>query len=204
MELFNQILFMVFAFIALALLLSAIPQFKVKKSELPSLYWPISIGIYVLSCLSFGLAPWIFKPLLTLGNFSLVSSTLALVFLYRSWNNNPFNKLQTGLLIAIPIFIAIFYESLRVTPNSFHQRVALITIVQEVFLAWQVWELIKYYKKEQSISCGWLFLVTLGNLLASVSRTYIILTGDGPTNIFVYVEDIWGLKRGKGMQEKEY
>ena len=193
MELANQIFFLIFALIALALFLSAIFQFKIKQPDWPSIYWPISIGLYFISCLSFGLAPWLFKPLLTLANFSFLSSTMGLVFLYRSWNNKLFNKLQTGLLIAIPIFVAVFYESLRVTPNSFQQRVALITISIEVFLAWQVWELIRYYKKEQSTIGALLLLITIVNLLASLSRTILILTGDGPTNIFIYVEDHWAL-----------
>ena len=193
MELANQIFFLIFALIALALFLSAIFQFKIKQPDSPSIYWPISIGLYFICCLSFGLAPWLFKPLLTLAKFSFLSSTMGLVFLYRSWNNKLFNKLQTGLLIAIPIFVAVFYESLRVTPNSFQQRVALITISIEVFLAWQVWELIRYYKKEQSTIGALLLLITIVNLLANLSRTILILTGDGPTNIFIYVEDHWAL-----------
>jgi signal transduction histidine kinase len=193
MELANQIFFIVFALIALALLLSAIPQFQVQRENLPSIYWPLSVGFYSLCCLSFGAALWVNKFLLTVANTSLIIATLALVFLYRSWNGRPFDKLQTVVLFSIPLFIAIFYEPLRTTPNTFHHRVALITGTQEVFLAWQVWELIQYYKKDRSTIVRWLILVTLVTFLGNVFRTYRILTGDGPTNIFLYVEDGWAL-----------
>ena len=193
MELANQIFFIVFALIALALLLSVVPQFQVERSELPSVYWPLGIGFYALCCLSFGVALWVDKFLLTIANTSLIISTLLLVFLYRSWNGRPFNKLQTVFLVCIPMIVAILYEPLRATPNTFHQRVALITITQEAFLAWQVWELIDYYKKDKLIIVRWLILVTLVTLLGNIFRTYRILTGDGPTNIFLYVEDGWAL-----------
>ena len=193
MELANQIFFIVFALIALALLLSAIPQFQVERSDLPSVYWPLGIGFYALCCLSFGTALWVNKFLLTIANTSLIISALLLVFLYRSWNGRPFNKLQTVFLFCIPIIIAIFYEPLRTTPNTFYQRVALITSAQEAFLAWQVWELTSYYKKDKSIIVRWLILITLVTLLGNILRTYRILTGDGPTNIFLYVEDGWAL-----------
>ena len=80
MELANQIFFIVFALIALALLLSVVPQFQVERSELPSVYWPLGIGFYALCCLSFGVALWVDKFLLTIANTSLIISTLLLVF----------------------------------------------------------------------------------------------------------------------------
>jgi hypothetical protein len=50
------------------------------------------------------------------------------------------------LLWLIPVFIFFFYDYLRVMPETFKHRVALITITQELFLVWQIWELIKHYK----------------------------------------------------------
>ena len=193
MELANQVFFIVFALIALALLLSAIPQFQVERSDLPSFYWPLGVGFYAVCCLSFGVALWVDKFLLTVANTTLIISALSLSLLYRSWNGEPFNKLQTLFLFSIPMIVAILYEPLRTAPNTFYQRVALITSVQEAFLAWQVWELTKYYKKDKSTIIRWLILVTLVTFLGNVFRTYRILTGDGPTNIFLYVEDGWAL-----------
>ncbi|MEI6183334.1 MAG: HAMP domain-containing sensor histidine kinase [Polynucleobacter sp.] len=54
-------------------------------------------------------------------------------------------------------------------------------------------ELIKFYKKEGSRIVAWLALITLFTLMGNVLRTYQILTGDGPKNIFLYTEEPFGL-----------
>ena len=193
MEIANQIFFIVFALITFAILLSAIPQFQAQRSDWPSIYWPLSSGFYTLSALSFGLALWVNKFLLTIANTSLLMSSLALVFLYRSWGEKPFTKIQTLLIWLIPLGIAILYEPLRVTPDTFLQRVALITIAQEIFVTWQLWELIKFYKKDRPRIVSWLIFLTMFTLMGNIFRTYRILTGDGPTNIFLYTEDAFAL-----------
>jgi signal transduction histidine kinase len=193
MELANQIFFIVFALITFAIMLSAIPQFQVQRADWPSIYWPLSTSFFALSCLSFGLALWTHKFLLTIANTSLLMSSIALICLYRSWNEKPFNKIQTLLIWLIPLVIAILYEPLRTTPNTFHQRVALITITQEILVAWQLVELIKFYKKGPSRIRAWIIFLTTLTLLGNVVRTYRILTGDGPTDIFIYTEDAFSL-----------
>ena len=193
METANQIFFIVFALITFAILLSAIPQFQAPRSDWPSIYWPLSISFYTLCCLSFGIALWVNKFLLTIANTSLLMSSLALVFLYRSWGEKPFNKIQTLLIWLIPLGVAILYEPLRVTPDTFLQRVALITIAQEIFVTWQLWELIKFYKKDRPRIVSWLIFLTMFTLMGNIFRTYRILTGDGPTNIFLYTEDAFAL-----------
>ena len=193
MEVANQIFFIVFALITFAILLSAIPQFQARRSDWPSMYWPLSSSFYTLSALSFGLALWVNKFLLTIANTSLLMSSLALVFLYRSWGEKPFNKIQTLLIWLIPLGVAILYEPLRVTPDTFLQRVALITITQEILVTWQLWELTKFYKKDRPRIVSWIFFLTLFTLMGNLFRTYRILTGDGPTNIFLYTEDAFAL-----------
>jgi signal transduction histidine kinase len=193
MELANQIFFVVFALITFAIVLSAIPQFQVQRADWPNIYWPLSTSFFALSCLSFGLALWVNKFLLTIANTSLLMSSLALICLYRAWNQKPFNKIQTLLIWLIPLVVAILYEPLRTTPHTFHQRVALITITQEILVAWQLVELIKFYKKGRPRIAVWIILLTALTLLGNVVRTYQILTGDGPTNIFLYTEDAFAL-----------
>jgi signal transduction histidine kinase len=193
MELANQIFFVVFALITFAIVLSAIPQFQVQRADWPNIYWPLSTSFFALSCLSFGLALWVNKFLLTIANTSLLMSSIALVCLYRAWNQKPFNKIQTLLIWLIPLVVAILYEPLRITQNTFHQRVALITITQEILVAWQLMELIKFYKKGRPRIAVWIILLTALTLLGNVVRTYQILTGDGPTNIFLYTEDAFAL-----------
>lgn len=193
MELANLIFFIIFALITFAIVLSAIPLFQAQRADWPSIYWPLSTSFFALSCLSFGLALWVNKFLLTIANTSLLMSSIALICLYRAWNQKPFHKIQNLSIWLIPLVIAIVYEPLRTAPNTFLHRVALITITQEILVAWQLVELIKFYKKGRPRIAVWIILLTVLTLLANVVRTYQILTGGGPINIFLYTEDAFAL-----------
>ena len=108
MELANQIFFIAFALIGLGLFLSAVYQYRANKASGFSIYWPLSVGIFSLSSLSFGIALWTHKFFLTIANTSFIISVFLLIFLYRSWNQRPFTKNQALLLSLIPVFIFFF------------------------------------------------------------------------------------------------
>ena len=189
MEAANQIFFIVFALISLGLFLSALYQYRGNRLSEFSIYWPLSIGLFSLSSFSFGIALWTHQFFLTIANTSFILSVFLLIFLYRSWNQRPFTKIQALLLWLIPVFIFFFYDYLRVTPETFKQRVALITIAQELFLIWQIWELLKYYKTDRTILVRWLIFLSAFTLLGEICRTIWILFGSTQTNFFLYAQD---------------
>jgi len=189
METANQIFFIVFSLIGLGLFLSALYQYHANRVREFSIYWPLSLGLFSLSSFSFGIALWTHKFFLTIANTSFVISVFLLIFLYRSWTQRPFTKIQAFLLWLIPVFIFFFYDYLRVTPETFKQRVALITIAQELFLIWQIWELLKYYKTDRSILVRWLIFLSAFTLLGETCRTVWVLFGSTQTNFFLYAQD---------------
>ena len=193
MEIANQIFFIVFSLIGLGLFLSALFQYRANWVSGFSIYWPLSVGLFSLSSFSFGIALWTHKFFLTIANTTFIVSVFLLIFLYRSWNKRPFNKIQTVLLWLIPVFIFFFYNYLRVMPETFKHRVALITITQELFLAWQIWELIKYYKVERTIVVKWLIFLTTFTLLGETCRTLWVLIGSTQINFFLYAQDALAL-----------
>jgi len=193
MELANQIFFIAFSLIGLGLFLSALYQYRASRVGGLSIYWPLSVGIFSLSSFSFGIALWTHKFFLTVANTSFIVSVFLLIFLYRAWNKRPFTKLQTLLLCLIPIFIFFLYDYLRVTPDTFKHRVALITITQELFLIWQIWELRKYYKANRTIVVRWLIFLTSFTLLGEICRTLWVLFGSTQTNFFLYAQDALAL-----------
>jgi signal transduction histidine kinase len=193
MELANQIFFIAFSLIGLGLFLSALYQYRVSRASGLSIYWPLSVGIFSLSSFSFGIALWTHNFLLTIANTSFIVSVFLLIFLYRSWNQRPFTKIQVVLLWLIPVFISIFYDYLRVTPDTFKHRVALITITQELFLIWQLWELRKYYKVDRTIVVKWLIFLTAFTLIGEVCRTIWVIFGSTQTNFFLYAQDALAL-----------
>ena len=193
MELANQIFFVVFSLIGLGLFFVALYQYQANKGDGFSIYYPLSLGIFSLSSFCFGIALWTDKFFLTIANTSFVVSILLLVFLYRSWNQRPFTKLQTFLLWLIPIAIFFYYDYLRVLPETFKHRVALITITQELLLVWQIWELVKHYKVNQAKVLKWLIFLSAFTLIGEISRTLWVLIGSGQTNFFLYAQDALAL-----------
>lgn len=193
MELANQIFFIVFSLIGLGLFLSALYQYRANGASGFSIYWPLSVGIFSLSSFSFGIALWTHKFFLTIANTSFIVSVFLLVFLYRSWNQRPFTKIQSLFLWLIPVAIFFFYDYLRVMPESFKHRVALITITQEFFLVWQLWELRKYYEVDKTIVVKWLIVLSAFTLIGETCRTLWVLIGSNQTNFFLYAQDALAL-----------
>jgi signal transduction histidine kinase len=193
MELANQIFFIVFSLIGLGLFLSSLYQYRANRGSGFSIYWPLSVGIFSLSSFSFGIALWIHQFFLTVANTSFIVSVFVLIFVYRSWNQRPFTKIQTIVLWLIPVFIFFLYDYLRTMPDSFKYRVALITITQELFLVWQIWELRQYYKVDRTIVVKWLIFLTAFTLLGETCRTLWILIGSTQTNFFLYAQDALAL-----------
>lgn len=193
MELANQIFFIVFSLIGMGLFLSALYQYRSDRTSGFSIYWPLSIGLFSLSSFCFGIALWTHKFFLTMANTSFIVSVFLLIFLYRSWNQHPFTKIQTLLLWLVPVFIFFFYDYLRVTPETFKHRVALITITQELFLIWQIWELRKYYKVERTVVVKWLIFLSAFTLLGETCRTLWVLIGSTQVNFFLYAQDALAL-----------
>jgi len=193
MELANQIFFIVFSLIGLGLFLSSLYQYRANRASGFSIYWPLSVGIFSLSSFSFGIALWVHQFFLTVANTSFIVSVFVLIFVYRSWNQRPFTKIQTIVLWLIPVFIFFLYDYLRTMPDSFKYRVALITITQELFLVWQIWELRQYYKVDRTIVVKWLIFLTAFTLLGETCRTLWILIGSTQTNFFLYAQDALAL-----------
>jgi signal transduction histidine kinase len=189
MELANQIFFIAFSLIGLGLFLSALHQYRANEGSGFSIYWPLSVGVFSLSSFSFGIALWTHQFFLTIANTSFIVSVFLLIFLYRSWNQSSFTKIQTFLLWIIPVFIFFFYDYLRVIPDTFKHRVALITITQEIFLIWQIWELRKYHKVDRTIVVRWLIFLTAFTLVGEICRTLWVLFGSTQTNFFLYAQD---------------
>jgi len=184
MEIANQIFFIVFSLISVGLFLSALYQYRANGGDGFSIYWPLSVGIFSLSSFSFGIALWTHQFFLTIANTSFIVSVFLLIFLYRSWSQRPFTKMQALLLSLIPVFIFFLYDYLRVMPGTFKHRVALITITQELFLIWQIWELKNYYKANRTILVRWLIFLTTFTLLGEICRTLWVLFGSAQTNYF--------------------
>jgi signal transduction histidine kinase len=131
MELANQIFFIAFSLIGLGLFLSALYQYRANGASGYGIYWPLSVGMFALSSFSFGIALWTHPFFLTIANTAFIVSVFLLIFLYRSWNQRPFTKIQTLFLWLIPVFIFFFYDYLRVMPGTKEENERITELLKE-------------------------------------------------------------------------
>ena len=180
----NQIFFLIFCAITVALMLVIIPQYRMAQTEKPSLFWPVSISLYFLSCLGFGLAASVSLILMTAANAALICSVLTLNFLYRSWMRKPFTRVQGLFLLCIPILFICLYEPLRVAVDTFRERVALASGIIIFLMLWQSYDLYQFAKEGTSKVLHWLLALTLFVVIVTFIRAYMIISADGPNTLF--------------------
>jgi signal transduction histidine kinase len=189
MQLANQIFFLVFALLSFTFFFSYFWQFNFSDKNNTNNNLLISCGLYGICCLGFGLAPWVNQFFLTIANTCYVAANIALICLYSSWSNQPFSRWAKITLWSLPVVIGILYEPLRSLAGTFQQRVALITISQELLLLWQLVILFKFRYISKNPAVKLILFLTMLNLLASSFRTFRILSLDNPNNTFLYTED---------------
>lgn len=180
----NQIFFLIFCAITMALMLVIIPQYRMAQTEKPSFFWPASIGLYLFSCLTFGLAASVSQVFMTVANTALICSVLALNFLYRSWMKKPFSLLQSLLLLGLPILFIFIYEPLRVAQDTFRERVALASGIIVLLMLLQSYDLYKLVKLGISSVLSWLLALTVFVVTVTIIRGCLIVSDGGPNNIF--------------------
>jgi len=125
MELFNLVFYCAMTVVVLVIFLGAISHQEFRSQYQHHHYWPTALILMIASCVGFigvGFQPLFF---LSLGNTSLIFSSLATLFFIRSWD--PKNKIISfkHFWIGYVIFF-IAYEFLRINA-SFNTRVYFVT-----------------------------------------------------------------------------
>ena len=125
MELFNFVFYISMAVVTLVIFLGAISHKEFRSQYQDHRYWPTALILMALSCFGFimaGLQPFFF---LSLGNTSLIFSSLAIFLFIKSWD--PANKRfpYRNFWIAFVVLL-VAYEFLRIY-TSFNTRVYFVT-----------------------------------------------------------------------------
>ena len=125
MELFNFVFYLSMAVVTLVIFLGAISHKEFRSQYQDHYYWPTALILMALSCFGFimaGLQPLFF---LSLGNTSLIFSSLAVFLFIKSWD--PSNKRfpYRNFWIAFVVLL-VAYEFLRIYV-SFNARVYFVT-----------------------------------------------------------------------------
>lgn len=122
MALVNQLFYFCFGAIMLVMFVGTLRRID---SATQSVYWLISLGLMTVASFSFALAGITPVFLLSLGNTTLLFSSIAVVLFIRSWDPNNKEVNQSYFWFAFFVFL-IGYEFLRIF-TSFSFRVYLMT-----------------------------------------------------------------------------
>lgn len=148
MELFNFVFYISMAVVTLVIFLGAISHKEFRSQYQDHRYWPTTLILMALSCFGFimaGLQPFFF---LSLGNTSLIFSSLAIFLFIKSWDpaNNRFPYRNFWIAFVV---LLVAYEFLRIYA-SFNTRVYFVTSVLGILSLLGLVELFLIPKGEQT------------------------------------------------------
>ncbi|QWE11712.1 HD domain-containing phosphohydrolase [Polynucleobacter sp. AP-Titi-500A-B4] len=148
MELFNFVFYISMAVVTLVIFLGAISHKEFRSQYQDHRYWPAALILMALSCFGFimaGLQPFFF---LSLGNTSLIFSSLAIFLFIKSWDpaNNRFPYRNFWIAFVV---LLVAYEFLRIYA-SFNTRVYFVASVLGILSLLGLVELFLIPKGEQT------------------------------------------------------
>ena len=148
MELFNIVFYLSMMTVVAVIFLGAVKHKDLRALYSEYHYWPISLILMTISCAGFigaGFQPFFF---LSLGNTSLIFSSLAVLLFIKSWDPQA-QKLELKYFwIGYCIFL-VAYEFLRIYA-SFNTRVYFVASILGIFSLLGFVELFLIPKSEQT------------------------------------------------------
>ena len=200
MQLFNIVFYVSMAIVVAVILVGSTTHKEFKAQYQSFYYWPIALGLMIISCLSFlavGFTPIFF---LALANTSLIFSSLAILLFIRSWDlTNARVKFRT-YWVAYAILL-VGYELLRIY-LSFNARVFIVTAILASCSLTALVEVCLIPKKERSKQYVALQLAFLIHLCILAARTFSVAYGasNGSSILNIYQEGSYtSMLRALGM-----
>ncbi len=168
MQAANQIFFSLLALMLVGLYVSTITPSGYKKDK-NLVYWQASILLRALAFIVWTVSPYLFGFSLTIANFCFLASMVLLVLLFRSWR---VDITRSGLLVAaaFSLISIIIYEVLRQSGAGFAIRTGFMSIPILILSIWEVNELTRLLKKDQSFGLK----VLMGIVLVSLAVTFSV------------------------------
>ncbi len=168
MQAANQIFFSLLALMLVGLYVSTITPAGYKKDK-NLVYWQASILLRALAFIVWTVSPYLFGFSLTIANFSFLASMVLLVLLFRSWRVelSRSDLMTAGIFLLVSIFI---YEILRQSDVGFAIRTGYMSIPISILSIWEINELSRLLKKDQSFGLK----VLMGIVLVSLAITFSV------------------------------
>ncbi|MBU3636067.1 sensor histidine kinase [Polynucleobacter sp. es-MAR-4] len=151
MEQINQLIFIVYALVLLGILTSTLGQDNASSPLIAGGYWSSSLLLRASSLFTWAALPIFGEFLLDVANGAYLASSVTLCLLFRSWNAKINARLLVFLMLCW-IFVMVAFHFLRLQPDSFAQRVMLVTIPIILLESWQIYELVRQLRSDKSFT----------------------------------------------------
>lgn len=171
-------------------MLGFLPQYEEYKVNKKTIFWPISLSLYAISMMCFGLAPWLGKPVLAIANISLIWGAFSISILFRSWRL----AIKNSTLIYASIFmlgLASAYLVLLEIASTVIQ-IHFMNSVLSILSIWQIYELLKQIQKKGAFQIKALLVVVFLQFFTRTARSADLLFLSNLDPITLYGEEIVG------------
>jgi len=187
MQLINLLFYFTFAFLVLIIFIGTVRGFDKKTIQTESIYWPLALGLMVLSSFAFGMNAWYRPYFVTIANTTMVFSGVATALLIRSWAIPSATSLLKALFLAGIVFACAF-ESLRLL-GKYEWMVYLVLSSVALTTVWALFEINTLSKEESSFHLIVLKYALVIGLCLSMGRAYFVYL-EGSNTSSIYEENI--------------
>lgn len=188
MEIFNQIIFAIFALILVGIFVSSIRKESSVDFQFFNLYWPASLLLRAASFAAFALVPIFNKPALVVANISLVASTVTIALFIRAWQN-PISLNLKKFLFLLTFAVTAAYIYLLMQDNGYSARVALIGTVGTLMTIWEGYEIWRNLKHLRSFILRLTFLLTVSQtFIGTAALIFVNITNTNQTPNILFAD----------------
>ncbi len=183
MQLINQIFYFTFAFLVLIIFIGAIRGFDKKTIQTESIYWPLTLGLMVLSSFAFGMSSLYRQYFVTIANTAMVFSGISTALLIRWWTIPSASSFLKPFLLALVVF-ACSFEVLRQF-GKYEWMIYLVLFSVALTTVWALFEINTLTKEEYSFHLIVLKYSLVIGLCLSMGRAYFVyLEGSNASSIY--------------------
>ena len=190
MQLANQTFYLAIFIAFLGLMTSFFWGRGGQKDQYRIIYWPLALGLFAISTLSFFLAPWAPKFVLAIANLALVGGALCISLLFNQWNASISTLKKVGSAIFF-VGVAITYIYLLNTGTT-QDRIHLMNISLALISLWQLVSLRCFLKQDNTYQIKLLIFVELFQLCVRLLRSLFLFAQPDVAMSSLYQEDILG------------
>jgi HD-GYP domain-containing protein (c-di-GMP phosphodiesterase class II) len=190
MLLVNQTFYLAIFIVLIGLMARFLANRADDRAQFRVIYWPAGLSFLAGSMLSFFLAPWFGKLVLSLANILLLAGVVNISLLFNVWNKGQTKvaNFVAGLFFLIASITYIYL----VNAGTTQERIHLMNLAIGLMSIWQIITLWHLLSRDKVYQLKILLGVEFIQLGSRIARSILLLAEQNSVSISLYMEDGWG------------